>query len=105
MQKVKLRVIPRARQNKITTDADGTIRVHITAAPVDGAANDAVIRALADFFDVPKSQIKIVRGATSRDKVVELLWILVIQNRVHKFVGGATDIDLVIVQCFNKFIV
>ena len=73
MQKVKLRVIPRARQNKITTDADGTIRVHITAAPVDGAANDAVIRALADFFDVPKSQINIVRGATSRDKVVELL--------------------------------
>lgn len=72
MQKVKLRVIPRARQNKITTDADGTIRVHITAAPVDGAANDAVIRALADFFGVPKSQIKIIRGATSRDKVVEL---------------------------------
>ena len=73
MQKVKLRVIPRARQNKITTDADGTLRVHITAAPVDGAANDAVIRVLADYFDVPKSQIKIIRGATSRDKVVELL--------------------------------
>lgn len=72
MQKVKLRVIPRARQNKITTDADGTIRMHITAAPVDGAANDAVIRALADYFHVPKSQIKIIRGATSRNKVVEL---------------------------------
>lgn len=72
MQKVKLRVIPRARQNKITTDADGTIRVHITAAPVDGAANDAVIRALAEYFHVPKSQIKIVRGETSRNKVVEL---------------------------------
>jgi hypothetical protein len=73
MQKVKLRVIPRARQNKITTDADGTLRVHITAAPVDGAANDTVIRVLAEHFHVPKSQIKIVRGATSRNKVVELL--------------------------------
>lgn len=72
MPKVNLRVIPRARQNKITTDADGTIRVHITAAPVDGAANDAVIRALAEHFHVPKSQIKIIRGETSRDKVVEL---------------------------------
>lgn len=65
-------MIPRARQNKITTDADGTLRVHITAAPVDGAANDAVVRALAEHFDVPKSQIKIVRGETSRNKVVEI---------------------------------
>lgn len=73
VRRIKLRVIPRAKQNKITTDDDGTVRVHITAAPVDGAANDAVIRALADYFDVPKSQIKIIRGATSRNKVVELL--------------------------------
>ena len=65
-------MIPRARQNKITTDADGTLRVHITAAPVDGAANDAVIRALVEHFRVPKSQIKIVRGETSRNKIVEL---------------------------------
>lgn len=72
MPRINLRVIPRARQNKITTDADGTLRVHITAAPVDGAANVAVVRALAEHFDVPKSQIKIVRGETSRDKVVEI---------------------------------
>lgn len=72
MQKINLRVIPRAKQNKITTDGDGTIRVHITAAPVDGAANDAVIKILAEYFDMPKSQIKIIRGATSRNKVVEL---------------------------------
>ena len=72
MPRINLRVIPRARQNKITTDADGTLRVHITAAPVDGAANVAVVRAIAEYFDVPKSQIKIVRGETSRDKVVEI---------------------------------
>ena len=73
MRKINVRVIPRAKQNKITVENDGCLRVHITAAPVDGAANDAVIRALADYFDVPKSQIKIIRGATSRNKVVELL--------------------------------
>ena len=72
MRKINVRVIPRARQNKITVE-DEKLRVHITAAPVDGAANDAVIRALADYFDVPKSQVKIIRGATSRNKVVELL--------------------------------
>lgn len=72
MPKINLRVIPRARQNKITTDVDGTLRVHITAAPVDGAANDAVIRALGEHFHVPKSQIKIIRGETSRNKIVEI---------------------------------
>ena len=72
MQKVKLRVIPRARQNKIDVDENGTYRVHITAAPVDGAANAAVIKMMAEYFDVPKSHIKIIRGETSRDKVIEI---------------------------------
>lgn len=71
MPKINLRVIPRAKQNKVTKDVDGTLRVHITAAPVDGAANAAVVRILAEYFDVPKSQIKIIRGETSRNKIVE----------------------------------
>ena len=72
MRRINLRVIPRAKQNKVTIDNDGTFRVHITAAPVDNAANIAVIKMLAEYFDVPKSQIKIVRGDTSRTKVVEI---------------------------------
>ena len=39
MRKINVRVIPRAKQNKITTDDDGRLRVHITAAPVDGAVD------------------------------------------------------------------
>ena len=73
MRKIKLRVIPRARQNKIELDEiTGVYRVHITAAPVDGAANAAVIKIMAEYFGVAKSQIKIVRGETSRDKIIEL---------------------------------
>lgn len=72
MQKITLRVIPRARQNKIELDENGVYRVHITAAPVDGAANVAVIKMLAEHFGVPKSQITIIRGETSRDKIVEI---------------------------------
>lgn len=72
LRRINLRVIPRAKQNKISVDDDGKYRVHITAAPVDGAANDAVIKMLAKHFDVAKSQIKIVRGETSRDKLVEI---------------------------------
>lgn len=67
-----VRVIPRARKNVVTVDADGTLRVHTTAAPADGAANAAVIKMLAEHFDVPKSSIEIIRGATARTKVVRL---------------------------------
>lgn len=72
MRKINLRVIPRARQNKIDVDENGVYRVHITAVPVDGAANVAVIKMMAEYFDIPKSQIKIIRGETSRDKVIEI---------------------------------
>lgn len=70
-QTFNVRVIPRARQNQITVDADGTLRVHTTAAPTDGAANDAVIKMLAKHFGVSKTSIRIVRGETSRNKVIE----------------------------------
>lgn len=67
-----VRVIPRARRNEITVDENGALRVRTTAAPTDGAANAAVIKMLAEYFDVPKSSIEIVRGATSRDKVIRV---------------------------------
>ncbi len=69
---INVRVTPRARQNKIVPSDDGTtLRVYTTSAPTDGDANAAVIKMLAKYFDVPKTSIKLVRGATSRDKVFE----------------------------------
>lgn len=69
---IKVRVIPRARQNKITVDTDGTVRVHTVSAPADGQANEAVVKMLAKYYDVPKTSIKIIRGQTCRDKVIEI---------------------------------
>lgn len=69
---VNVRVIPRARKNQVTADSDGTLRVHTTAAPSDGAANEAVIKMLAKHFDVPKTSVRIIRGETARNKVIEL---------------------------------
>ncbi len=68
---INVRVIPRARQNKITLDENGRVRVHTVAVPADGQANDAVIKMLAEYYDIPKTSIKIVRGQNSRDKVIE----------------------------------
>ena len=68
---VNVRVIPRARVQKIVADGD-TLRVYTNAEPTDGAANKAVIKMLAKHFEVPKSCISIVRGETSHDKVIEV---------------------------------
>ena len=68
---VNIRVIPRARVQKIVVDGD-ILRVYTNAAPTDGAANAAVIKMLSKHYDVPKSSIKIIRGVTSHDKVIEI---------------------------------
>ena len=46
--------------------------VWVKEAPEDGKANDAVIRALAKYFDISKSSVELVSGATNRDKVFEI---------------------------------
>jgi len=66
-----IRVIPNAKQNKIIKEAD-RLKICLTAPPVDGKANKALIKFLADHFGVKKSSVKIVRGQKSRDKVVEI---------------------------------
>ncbi len=69
-----LRITPRASRNKIVGVLnDGTIKVHIAAAPVDEAANKALIEFLADVLGVPKSRVEIVAGAAGRDKLVSVL--------------------------------
>ena len=68
---ITIRVIPRARRNAVDVQPDGSYRVCTTAAPADGDANAAVIKMLAKHLGVPKSTIKIIRGQTARDKVLE----------------------------------
>ena len=64
-----VRVTPHAKQNKVTEN-DGVLRVYTTVAPENGRANSAVIELLSEYWDMPKSKIKILRGLTGRDKVV-----------------------------------
>ncbi len=54
------------------TEQDGTIKVAINAKPVDGKANEALIRFLARAFDLPSGEVRITSGARSKIKVIEL---------------------------------
>jgi uncharacterized protein len=51
---------------------DGVLRARVAARPVDGAANDALLRLLADALDVPKRRVTLRAGATGRAKVIEI---------------------------------
>ncbi|BBH17993.1 UPF0235 protein [Nocardioides baekrokdamisoli] len=54
----------------VEASADGSLTIYVRERAVDGAANDGVIRLLADHFGVPRSRIDIVRGHTSRSKLI-----------------------------------
>ncbi len=71
---IAVRVTPRASQNKITeVMPDGTIKVHIVAPPVDGEANEALIRFLAEVLNIAKTRLEIVAGLSGRDKLVSVI--------------------------------
>ena len=75
---VDVRVIPRAKKTEFagtrpsTGSGQGVLVIRVAAPPVDGAANDAVIDLLADRLDIPRRNIRIVSGAASRQKRVEI---------------------------------
>ena len=65
-----VRVTPRAAENGVTRAADQSISVRTTCAPVDRAANKAVIKLLSDALGCPRSSLRIKSGETSRNKVL-----------------------------------
>lgn len=66
-----VRVTPRASRNRIVEVlADGTVKVQLTAPPVEGEANAKLIAFLAEVLGVAKSRIEIVAGTTGRNKLV-----------------------------------
>jgi uncharacterized protein (TIGR00251 family) len=69
--RITVRVIPRSSKNSLEWD-QGVLKARLTAPPVDGTANEALIILLAEHLHVPKRSISIVQGATSRQKTVEI---------------------------------
>ncbi len=71
MQK-RVKVKPNSKQQKIVEELDGSLKIHLKSPPVDGKANQELIKLLAKKFDVPKSYINIKSGALSRQKLIEI---------------------------------
>ena len=69
---IDIRVRANAKQNKVGGEIAGRLIVFVQAPAVDGKANDAVLKVLAEHFEVRARDIKIIRGETSRDKSIEI---------------------------------
>jgi uncharacterized protein (TIGR00251 family) len=70
--KIWVNVKPKAAKDAITRLSDTEFHLAVRAAPQGGAANQSVVRILAEYFSIPKSTIKIIRGNTARRKLVQI---------------------------------
>ena len=63
---------PRASKNEIIGALGEELRIKVTAPPVDAAANEALVRLLAETLDCPRGKVELIRGHTSRHKIIKL---------------------------------
>ena len=76
-----IRVVPRASKSEIVGEVGGILRVRISAPPVDGAANEELMRLLSKAFGVAKSNVAILSGHTTKAKRIRIAGVTVRQAR------------------------
>jgi uncharacterized protein len=70
--KIKVKVKPNSKQQKIEESADGSLIVSLKSPPVDGKANQELIEVLAKKYSVAKSQVFIKSGLSAKNKLIEI---------------------------------
>lgn len=69
---IDLLVVPRASRTRVVGEHDSRLRVQVSAPPVDGEANDALVRFLASLLGVRRSDVEVSSGQTGRRKTVRV---------------------------------
>lgn len=82
---LKLHVTPRGSKNEVTGWREDVLCVKITAPPVEGAANAAIVKFIADALGIRKSQVDMVSGEKSREKTLRISGLTIedIRSRLH----------------------
>jgi uncharacterized protein len=71
---ITVRVSPRSSRNEIREILDdGTVKIRLTAAPVEGQANTALVKFLAEVLEIAPSRIEIVAGQSGKDKLITII--------------------------------
>jgi len=71
--KIAVKVKPNSRQERVDVVGKNEFILHVKSPPKEGRANQAAIELLSEYFSVPKSNISLVRGLKSKNKVFEIL--------------------------------
>jgi uncharacterized protein (TIGR00251 family) len=69
---LSIKLQPRAAANQVGEPLGNELRMKVTAPPVDAAANEALVKLLAEILDCPRNRVELVRGHTSRHKVIKV---------------------------------
>lgn len=72
MKRIAIKITPNAKKEEIIKEGENHFKIKVRALAMEGKANEAMIKLLAEYFDVPKSRIRIDKGALSRNKIVEI---------------------------------
>lgn len=70
--RLAIQVMPNAKKSEVVGVFDGALKIRLHAEPIEGKANDALIRYLAASLGVPKSVIEIMHGHTGKRKIIEI---------------------------------
>ena len=87
---LKVRVQPRASRNEVDGFEEGILRLRVTASPTSGQANSGVISLLSDTLSVSKSRLTIVRGHSSKNKLVSVATLMEqeVRHRIKTWLEG-----------------
>jgi len=83
-----VKVHPRAKKNAITGELGDTVKVALTAPPVEGKANGACIEFFANLLKVPRSSITIAAGQSSRNKIIRVAGLSAREVRIRLNLGS-----------------
>lgn len=71
--KLKITIQPNAKKNEVVGAHGDAVKIRIKAPPVDGEANDVLIRFLGEILEIPRKNIQILHGQTTKNKLVEIV--------------------------------
>ena len=70
--RITVQITPNAKKNEVIGLLDDALKIRLQAQPIEGKANEALVRYLADRLDVPKGALTITHGHTSKRKIIEI---------------------------------
>ncbi len=70
--RIAVQVMPNAAKSEVLEEIEGALKIRLKALPIEGRANDALVRFIANLLDLPKGRVSVTHGFSSRQKLLEV---------------------------------